>query len=328
VTLGITSVMRKASDRKGSHDRHFNIGSTGKDSFLTAATPRLLNRWLIFGVWVSLSLLLFAKPVFEIFHLANQDETSSHIVLIPFITAWLLYGERKKLQSEGVFGIWPATCFLVLSLLVALFSLNCEACAPKTRLSGYALSLVLLVIAGFVFALGSAAAKSSWFALAFLLFSIPIPDLFLRRIIYGLQAGSAAIADLFFNLSGAPVLRDGFVFHLPKMSIEVARECSGIRSSLALLILALLVAHFSFRSFWKKAAFVVAGLCMMLVKNGIRIAALTLLANYVDPAFLTGRLHHQGGIVFFLIGLALLLPVYWALRKGEASASLVGVQQQ
>src|ERR1700720_4182553 len=98
--------MRKASDRKGSHDRHFNIGSTGKDSFLTAATPRLLNRWLIFGVWVSLSLLLFAKPVFEIFHLANQDEPSSHIVLIPFIPAWFLYGEQKKLQSEGVFGIW------------------------------------------------------------------------------------------------------------------------------------------------------------------------------------------------------------------------------
>jgi exosortase/archaeosortase family protein len=67
---------------------------------------------------------------------------------------------------------------------------------------------------------------------------------------------------------------------------------------------------------------------MMLVKNGIRIATLTLLANYVNPAFLTGRLHHQGGIVFFLIGLALLLPVYWALRKGEAATSLVAAQQQ
>ncbi len=293
---------------------------------MTAAYPRIPNRWLIFGVWVSLSVLLFARPVYGLFQLASQDETASHILLIPIITAWLLYTERKPLQTQGGFSIWPAVLFLALSLLMALFSLNCEACAPKTRLSGYTLSLILLVIAGHLFALGSSTAKSCWFALAFLLLAIPIPDLFLRKIIYWLQAGSAAIAELFFELSGAPVLRQGFVFHLPKISIEVAQECSGIRSSLALLILALLVAHFSFRPFWKKLAFVAAGLCMMLVKNGIRIAALTLLANYVNPAFLTGSLHHQGGIVFFLIGLVPLLPVYWALRKGEPPAPLAAAQ--
>jgi exosortase len=263
--------------------------------------------------------LLFAKPVYELFQLASNDETASHILLIPFITAWLLYTERKQVQPEVAFGIRPSMLIFVPSLLMAALSLNCQACATKTRLSGYVLSLVLLVVAGFIFSFGAAAAKSSAFALAFLLFAIPIPDVFLSKIIYALQAGSAEIAEIFFNLSGAPVLRQGFVFRLPVMSIEVAQECSGIRSSLALLILALLVAHFSFRPFWKKLAFVVAGLCMMLVKNGIRIATLTLLANYVNPAFLTGRLHHQGGIVFFLIGLGLLWPVYWFLRKGEAS---------
>ena len=290
--------------------------------------PRALNRWLIFGAWVLISLLLFLKPVYGLFELANHDETASHILLVPFITLWLLHTERKGLRPAARLSFWPAISFLVPSLLVALVLLNCQACAPKTRLSGYALALILLVVAGFIFAMGIAAAKSSEFALGFLLFSIPIPDLFLGKIIYGLQAGSAAIAEFFFNLSGAPVLRQGFVFRLPVMSIEVAQECSGIRSSLALLILALLVAHFSFRPLWKKLAFVAAGLLMMLVKNGIRIATLTLLANYVNPAFLTGSLHHQGGIVFFLIGLALLLPVYWALRKGEEVRTLVAAEQQ
>jgi len=308
-------------------NRNFNIESSGEDSFLTADPPRSINRWLIFGAWVLISLLLFAKSIYELFQLANHDETASHILLIPFITAWLLYTGRKQLQLEGTFSPGPAVFFLVPSLLMALFSLNCQACTPKTRLSGYTLSLVFLVVAGFIFVLGAAAAKSSRFALAFLLFSVPIPDLFLGKIIYGLQSGSAAIAELLFNLSGAPVLRQGFVFRLPVMSIEVAQECSGIRSSLALLILAFLVAHFSFRPFWKKLVFVAAGLCMMLIKNGIRIATLTLLANYVNPAFLTGSLHHQGGIAFFLIGLALLLPVYWALRKGETTAPVGTVQQ-
>jgi exosortase len=295
---------------------------------LTSTSPRGFNPWLLFGAWALLSLLLFSKSVYGLIQLASHDDTASHIMLIPFISAWLLFTERKAPQWEGTFKLWPAAPFFVASALVTGFSLTCNTCAPGTRLSGYALSLVLLLIAGYVFILGSAAAKSSWFALAFLLFSVPIPEVILGKIIYWLQAGSAAIAEFFFNLSGAPVLREGFVFRLPRMSIEVAQECSGIRSSLALLILALLVAHFSFRPTWKKLAFVAAGLCMMVIKNGIRIASLTLLANYVNPAFLTGSLHHQGGIVFFLIGLALLLPVYWALRRGEKAPTAVVVGQE
>jgi exosortase/archaeosortase family protein len=55
----------------------------------------------------------------------------------------------------------------------------------------------------------------------------------------------------------------------------------------------------------------------MIIKNGVRIAALTILAIHVDPSFLFGRLHHDGGVVFFLLGLALLVPVLWFLARGE-----------
>jgi exosortase/archaeosortase family protein len=60
---------------------------------------------------------------------------------------------------------------------------------------------------------------------------------------------------------------------------------------------------------------------MMIVKNGVRIATLTILANNVNPDFLYGRLHREGGVVFFLLGLGLLLPVYWFLRRGEMPIS-------
>ncbi len=97
----------------------------------------------------------------------------------------------------------------------------------------------------------------------------------------------------------------------------MARECSGIRSSLALLILAILVAYFYLDTFWKQAVLVVAGLFVMILKNGVRIVTLTLLASYVDPNFLYGRLHRQGGVVFFLLGLLLLAPLVWLLHRGE-----------
>jgi len=273
---------------------------------------------------VLVSILVFAKPISGLIQLANRDESASHILLIPFISAWLLYSERKELLPAIGFSPWPALALFIPSILVGFASLNCNACSPKDQLSLYTLSLILLLGTGFVFVFGVETAKASWFGLAFLLFAVPLPDAVLDKVIYGLQAGSAAVAELFFNLSGAPVLREGFVFRLPRLSIEVAQECSGIRSSLALLILAVLVTHFSFRPLWKKLVFVLAGLCMMLIKNGIRIATLTLLANYVNPDFLNGRLHHQGGIVFFLIGLGLLVPVYWLLRKGEVTTAAVG----
>jgi exosortase len=288
-----------------------------KDRPLTTTPPHPYKRWLFFGVWVVLSLLLFAKPIFGLVQLSWEDATASHILLIPFICAWLMYSERKDSMSASGFSLRPSIVFLLAALLLVLISARCAFCSPKDRLSIHILSLVLLLIAGFVLILGAAKARASSFALAFMLFAIPIPDVILNKVIYWLQVGSAAIAEIIFNLSGAPVLREGFFFRLPKISIEVAQECSGIRSSLALLILALLVAHFSFRPLWKKALFACAGLCMMLIKNGIRIATLSLLGNYVDPDFLYGRLHHQGGVVFFLVGLILLLPVYWYLRKGE-----------
>jgi exosortase/archaeosortase family protein len=55
----------------------------------------------------------------------------------------------------------------------------------------------------------------------------------------------------------------------------------------------------------------------MIIKNGIRIVTLTLLASYVDPAFLYGNLHREGGVVFFMIGLLLMVPFFWLLQRGE-----------
>ena len=181
----------------------------------------------------------------------------------------------------------------------------------------YTIAIVLACIAGFAFAFGRQMLRAGAFPLWFLLLITPLPSFLLDRVVSWLQRGSAEIAAVLFNVSGAPVLREGLVFHLSTVSIEVAPECSGIRSSIALLILALLVARFAFKPIWKRIVFIAAGLFMMIIKNGVRIAALSLLANYVDPGFLYGRLHRQGGVVFFLIGLALLIPVYWLLKRGE-----------
>jgi len=258
-------------------------------------------------------------PVLGFAAYALANDNASHLLLIPFISAWILFLERNKIFKILSSDLAVGFLFFVGGAAFALvaFSLG-SAWTSLNRLSVYIFALVLLWIAGFAFFFGRTALNQARFPLAFLLLTIPIPDFLLDKAIYLLQKGSAEIAALLFDWSGAPVLREGFVFHLAHVNIEVARECSGIRSSLALLILAILVAYFYLKTFWKQVVLVVAGLFVMILKNGVRIVTLTLLASYVDPGFLYGRLHREGGVFFFLLGLLMLAPLLWFLQRSEA----------
>jgi exosortase/archaeosortase family protein len=71
---------------------------------------------------------------------------------------------------------------------------------------------------------------------------------------------------------------------------------------------------------WGKTVIALLVLPFAVLKNSIRIVGLSLLALRVDPSFLTGQLHHEGGIVFFVITVAMLAPIVAVLRWFEVSA--------
>jgi exosortase len=273
---------------------------------------------LFYAAWVVGCCLLLLDPVRTFVSYALSNDNASHLLLIPVISAWILFLERARIFKILSSDLRAGFLFLIFGAAFALaaFSLG-SAWTSLNRLSVYIFALVLLWMAGFAFFFGRTAFSQARFPLAFLLLAIPIPDFLLDKAIYLLQKGSAEIAAILFDWSGVPVLREGFVFHLAHVNIEVARECSGIRSSLALLILAILVAYFYLKTFWKQVLLVVAGLLVMILKNGVRIVTLTLLASYVDPGFLYGRLHHEGGVFFFLLGLLMLAPLLWFLERSE-----------
>jgi len=278
----------------------------------------LSRRVFLYLVWILVTCLFLLRPVTAFLSYSLSNENASHLVLIPLISAWVLFLERDRIfrilgSAAAVSGIFLTAG---LTLTLAAFSIGTRWSAVN-QLSVYILALMLLWVAGFAFLFGKDSLKQARFPLLFLLLTVPIPDFLLNPIIYFLQKGSAEITAVLFDWSGVPVLRDGFVFRLAHVSIEIARECSGIRSSLALLILAILVAHFCLATFWRQALLIAAGLFVMILKNGVRIVTLTLLASYVDPGFLAGRLHREGGVVFFLLGLLLLAPLLWVLQRSE-----------
>jgi exosortase len=180
-----------------------------------------------------------------------------------------------------------------------------------------ALSAVMFINGAFILFYGLQAFKAALLPLLFLIFMIPVPTYLMDRIIHFLQVGSTECANLLFLATGLPFLREGFVFHLSSQSIEVAKQCSGIRSGLALFITALLAGYLFLTTWWKKIILVICVIPIAMFKNGIRIVTLTLLGTYVDPRILGSSLHREGGIPFFILALLLLAPILYFLRKSE-----------
>ena len=273
-------------------------------------------------MWLACSVVVSWTALNALLRYSFGNDDASHILLIPFISAWVIFIDRGRIFKDLSSDVAGCLTLLIPGIAVVLWSIRTAPISP----SSYAFGLVLVWIAGFALAFGRPALQAARFPLMFLFLFIPLPEALLSRVVYFLQKGSAEISALLFGLTPLPVLREGFVFHLPRFSIEVARECSGIRSSIALLVLAILVGHFFLRTWWKQVVFLLAGFVVMIVKNGIRIVTLTMLATYVDPGFLYGNLHREGGVVFFMIGLLLMVPFFWILQAGEHAQDLETVK--
>jgi exosortase len=243
---------------------------------------------------------------------------SSHIVLIPFIAAYLVWSERATIFSSPAYCILPGALTGSVGLILALLAYSwAPRVAPASVPFLTVLSALLLVVAGYILVFGANALKRSTFPILLLGLMLPIPGVLIDRIIYLLQSGSAHLSASIFSLLGVPVLKNGFFLTVPGVTIEVASECSGINSSVALLILMLLFAHETLKTNSRRIILVLLIIPLSILKNAIRIVTLTLLATKVDPGFLTGRLHHEGGFVFFLITLVLVYPIWRVLQASE-----------
>ena len=279
---------------------------------------------LAFGALVIVSTIAFWRTLSAWFAYSVHNPSGSHIVLIPLVSAFLIFRERQRIFSRVrpsmIAGIVVMILGVVLHWITTRDSLSWQG---DDSLSAAALAILLIWVGGFLASYGLAAVREAAFPLLFLVLMIPMPERFLNWTIELLQRGSTEISYLLFNLVGVPALKQGFVISVPGISIEVAAECSGIRSSLALLITCLLAAHLYLRTPWKIAVFILLVLPLSIIKNGIRIVTLTLLSLYVDPRFLTGSLHRDGGFVFFLLALLLLFPVFLALERSEKRDHIV-----
>lgn len=281
-----------------------------------ATRPLTEHRHEVFLIMLAAAIAAFWGPLNDLYALTEQHEHYSHIVLIPWLTLYAFYADRAKILSArewtpflglaligaGAFGAWQAD----------------TAIAGPDVLAAKILAFAVVCWGTFLLCYGIAATRAFVFGLLFLLCMVPLPATVLNAVVGFLQRSSAEVTDVIFGVLAIPYYRDGFIFGLPNLTIHIAEECSGIRSTLSLIITSLVAGHFFLRSWWGKGALLIVVVPLAIVKNAFRIVGLSLLANYVDRSFITdSALHRYGGIPLFVVSLAILLSLAWLIRGME-----------
>jgi exosortase C (VPDSG-CTERM-specific) len=262
----------------------------------------------------------FALPLREFATYARHSDVHSYVLLIPFVTAYLIYIRWKQLSRELSSSWGYALLSAAAGVGALLASLHFTELGQNDHMTLIAFSFVCFVIAGTFLSLGSRWARSAMFPLFFLAFMVPLPEAAVDFLENASKQASAEVANWLFFISGTPALRTGTLFQFPGISIIVAKECSGIRSSLVLAITSLLAANMFLRTTWRRALLVIAVIPLGLLRNGFRILVISLLCIHIGPEMMNSVIHRRGGPFFFAASLIPLFVLLWWLRRGEVTA--------
>ena len=277
------------------------------------------HRTILFAVFCAAGLGVFWGPLRELAAYSFGDELYTHFCLIPPVSAYFIFLKRKSIFAEAEYARAGGAIVAVAGIVLLVTGLHYKTdLGQNDYLSLGAAGMVLWVIGGFIGVYGTRAFRRALFPMLFLFFTVPIPTLVLDRFVGFLQHLSADAVEGVLTFIGTPHVRSGSVFELPGHTIDVAPQCSGIRSTLALVILATVGGYVFLDTGWRRLLLVLAVIPVSIFKNALRISTLGLLASYVDPRWITDSwLHRAGGKPFFIIALVMLTPILWMLVRSE-----------
>jgi exosortase len=279
------------------------------------------TRNLSFGLCVISSIIVARADLAALIRLAYVDDRYVYILLAPLMSVLLTIGPAKKLPLVSRYcpklGI-P----LALSGIVLFLKTNREplvvagaGCQPITTAA-----IVLFWAGSFISFYGLEGFQISLAPWCFLSLVVPLPASLLNKLVVFMQDESANVANILFQFIGLPAFRNGFRFSLPGIDIEIAKQCSGIRSAIALVLANSLAAHVMLRSYARKTFVALFSIPFVICKNAIRIVTLSWLGVYVDKDFLYGKLHRNSGLVFSVLDVVALVAVLTMLQRSEGRA--------
>ena len=293
-----------------------NVAGRAPNVSVLVSVPQSIRRKVMFVALLLVGVVWWWHWITTLLTLAVSNEQYSHAFLVLPVSLSLALLEGRAKNVKPAWSPFPGLVIILISL-AALLALQFTGSVGERALVISIASLVVYWIGLVTLFFGVSVVRQFLFPLIFLFVIVPVPQVLVDKCIVALQVGSTEATFTLFRWSGVPVLKSGFVLTFSTLDIEVAKQCSGIRSSIILLISSLVLAHLYLRSYWGKILLVLAVVPISVAKNALQIFVLSMLGMKVNPAFLYGRLHRNGGVVFFLLALAGLAAVIKAVNRCE-----------
>jgi exosortase len=271
-----------------------------------ARVPTALPRWqaavlFLLMAWLYWSILarLFLQWVGP-----NRDANFEHGIFVPLFAFFILWQERRKLSAIPAQPSWAGLPLLMVSLLMLdLGVLGAELFFSRTSL--------LVLLAGLIILFrGWPFFRAVLFPWAFLILMIPIPNLILQQVTFPLQLLASKCATVLLEVVGVPVLRQGNVIVLASMPLDVAEACSGIRSLLTLVTLAIMYGYLMETRKWVRVLLACLAVPIAVAANSFRIFGTGLLVQYWDPDKAEGFFHAFSGWLIFVVALIMLYAAH------------------
>lgn len=277
-------------------------------------------RAVAFAIYVLALTAAFGRNLVSLFANALHSDLNSYIILIPLVSVYFLYSDRAWLNVNAKTAVgWALLPLLVGSAaLLFLATRFGSLLSTNDQASIIAVAFVCFVWAGGFLFLGGKSMATAAFPMLFLIFLAPLPDRVVDLMEYALRIASAEAANLFFFVTGTPAMKTGTIFQLPGITLEVAQECSGIKSTWVLFITSVIAAKLFLSKPWARLALVAAIIPLGILRNGFRIMVIGLLCVHVDPEMIHSVIHRRGGPIFFALSLVPLLLILWFLRRDDA----------
>lgn len=249
---------------------------------------------------------------------ASDDNYSHGFFVIP-LAVYFAWQRRDALVRAEIRPHVLGAAVIAASLLVYMAGvLGAELFLTRVSLIG--------VIAGTVlFLFGPAHLRILKFPIAFLLFMVPLPSIIFNQIAFPLQLAASRMGESVIAAAGVPVLREGNILQLPSRSLEVVEACSGIRSLVSLMMLAVVLGYFTERRTGGRLLILAAAVPLAIVANAARIAGTGLAGEWVSPAAADGFFHAFSGWLIFVVataGLCLLQHALARLRRRRAAPAV------
>lgn len=260
---------------------------------------------------------LYASIIAHLFRQWINDENFSHGIFVPIFALCVVWQERKQLTSNVAAPSWSGLPLVVLSMVMLVLGvLGADIFLPRA-------SLIILLAGLIILFQGWTFFNAVLFPWAFLILMIPIPALIMNRVTFPLQLLAARPSAGLLELVGVVVLREGNIITLTSGPLDVAEACSGIRSLLTLITLAVVYGYLTETRKWVRVVLVCFAVPIVVVANSVRIfvTGVMMRSGYRDEA--EGTPHALAALLVFAVALMMLFAVHRLIsliwKSGQAA---------